>query len=70
VCIACDGPYVSPIAQDVSEGEWHLMLRCGQCRAERLVKVSDDDARRFSDAIARFSEDIRSELNRLEKEKA
>lgn len=48
VCSECHAEHVHPVEwRESGEERWWMLLRCGTCRAEREVTVTNDVAERY-----------------------
>jgi hypothetical protein len=48
VCAACHADHVHPVEWEESGDEhWWMLLRCGACRADREVTVTNEAAERY-----------------------
>lgn len=70
VCTSCDSDYVYPVEWSESGDEhWWMLLRCGECRAEREVTVANAIARRFGDDLDAAEREIKRAVARLDTER-
>ena len=70
VCAECYADYVHPVDWHEADDEhWWLLLRCGECNAQREVTVADDVATRYSEDLAAAERDIDRAAVRLDCER-
>ena len=70
VCTSCHSDYVHPVEWSESGDEhWWMLLRCGECRAEREVRVADAVARRFGDSLDTAESELQRAVERLDAER-
>jgi len=70
VCTSCDADYVHPVEWHESDDEhWWMLLRCGECWAEREVNVGDGIAKRFDISLNAAEEEIKRAVARLDAER-
>ena len=70
VCTGCDSDYVHPVEWSESGDEhWWMLLRCGECGAEREVTVANLIAQRFGDTLDEAARDIGRMVARLDAER-
>lgn len=70
VCTNCDSDYVHPVEWRESDDEhWWMLLRCGECGAEREVTVSDSIAQRFDASLETAAKEIKRAAARLDTER-
>ena len=70
VCTSCEADYVHPVEWHESGDEhWWMLLRCGECRAEREVRVADAVARRFGDSLDTAESEMARAAARLDAER-
>jgi hypothetical protein len=70
VCTSCRSDYVHPVEWSESGDEhWWMLLRCGECRAEREVTVANAVAQRFSDSLDTAEREIGRTVARLDAER-
>jgi len=70
VCTSCESDYVHPVEwQERGDEHWWMLLRCGECRAEREVTVGDRVAQRFDHDLDAAQEEITRAVARLDAER-
>jgi hypothetical protein len=70
VCAACHADYVHPVEwHEAGDEHWWMLLRCGECRAEREVTVPDDVATRYNADLDSSMRAIDREVRRLDRER-
>ena len=70
VCAACHEDYVHPLEwHEDGDTHWWMRLRCGACRAEREVTVTDDVAQRFGRELDAAEAIIDRQLRELDCER-
>ena len=70
VCTNCDSDYVHPVEWSESGDEhWWMLLRCGECGAEREVTVANRIAQRFGDDLDAAEQEIKRMVARLDAER-
>jgi hypothetical protein len=70
VCTSCHSDFVHPVEWSESGDEhWWMLLRCGECRAERVVRVADAIARRFGDSLDTAEREMVRAAARLDAER-
>ena len=70
VCTSCEADYVHPVEWHESGDErWWMLLRCGECWAEREVTVGDRIANRFDVSLNAAEQEIRRAVARLDAER-
>jgi hypothetical protein len=70
VCTTCDCDYVHPVEwRESGDEHWWMLLRCGECRAEREVTVGDRIAQRFDQDLLAAEQEIKREVARLDAER-
>jgi hypothetical protein len=70
VCTSCHSGYVHPVEWSESGDEhWWMLLRCGECRAEREVTVANAIAQRFGDSLDTAESEILRTVARLDAER-
>jgi hypothetical protein len=66
-CAYCHDDYVVPVwIEDLGEGGWHLLLRCGQCDTYRDVVVGDEVAHAYDRDLERGARQIRAAIEKLD----
>jgi len=70
VCTTCEADYVHPVEWHESGDEhWWMLLRCGECWAEREVTVGDRIANRFDVSLNAAEQEIRRAVAQLDAER-
>jgi hypothetical protein len=70
VCTSCRSDYVHPVEWSESGAEhWWMLLRCGECRAEREVTVANAIAKRFGDSLDTAESEILRAVERIDAER-
>ena len=70
VCTSCRSEYVHPVEWRENGGEhWWMLLRCGECRAEREVTVANAVAQRFGGSLDTAESEILRAVARLDAER-
>ena len=70
VCARCDSDFVHPVEWSESGGEhWWMLLRCGECWAEREVKVANRVAERFGADLDAAEREIERAVARSDAER-
>jgi hypothetical protein len=70
VCTSCHSDYVHPVEWSESGHEhWWMLLRCGECRAEREVTVANAIAQRFGESLDTAEREILRVVTRLDAER-
>ena len=70
VCANCDSDYVHPVEwRESGDEHWWMLLRCGECWAEREVTVGDRIANRFDVSLNAAEQEIRRAVARLDAER-
>ena len=70
ICTSCHSDYVHPTEWSESGDEhWWMLLRCGECRAEREVTVANAVAKRFADSLDAAERTILHAAARLDAER-
>ena len=70
VCADCHADYVHPVEwHEAGDEHWWMLLRCGECRAEREVTVPDDVATRYGEDLDAAVREIGREARRLDRER-
>jgi hypothetical protein len=70
VCTSCEADYVHPVEWHESGDEhWWMLLRCGECWAEREVTVGDRIANRFDVSLNAAEQEIRRAVAQLDAER-
>ena len=70
ICEACGRDFVSPIDwEPVGEDRWWMYVRCGGCGAARELTVSNAEAERYDEDLARGAKAISRAVDRLDQER-
>jgi hypothetical protein len=70
VCPHCHASFVHPVDWCEADDEhWWMLLRCGQCSAEREVTIGDDVAKRYSNDLDTAQREIDRAVQRLDGER-
>jgi hypothetical protein len=70
VCDRCHADYVCPVEWRESDDErWWMLLRCGECRSEREVTVTNEIAKRFGADLDASQREIERAVRLLDEER-
>ena len=70
VCTSCASGYVHPVEwSECGEEHWWMLLRCGECHAEREVTVANSIAQRFGEVLDAAEREIERAVARLDAER-
>ena len=70
VCTSCDAEYVHPVEwRESGDEHWWMLLRCGECWAEREVTVADRVANRFDIDLLAAEKEIKRAVAQLDAER-
>jgi hypothetical protein len=69
-CPACGRDFVNPLEWEEAGAEgWWIMLRCGNCDAQREVIVTNQVAERFDAELNRNADVLARAAHRLDRER-
>jgi hypothetical protein len=70
VCARCRADYVHPLEWHETDAEhWWILLRCGECHAEREVTIGDDVVKRYGEDLDAAQREIDRVASRLGRER-
>ena len=70
VCTSCDSDYVHPVEwRESGDEHWWMLLRCGECSAEREVTVANAVAQQFGDRLDTAERELQRAVARLDAER-
>jgi hypothetical protein len=70
VCTHCHADFVHPMEwREADDEHWWLLLRCGECGAERELTVGDDIAKRYGEDLDAAQREIDQVVQRLDCER-
>jgi len=70
VCDRCHADYVCPVEWRESDNDrWWMRLRCGECRSEREVTVTNEIAKRFGADLDASQREIERAVRLLDEER-
>jgi hypothetical protein len=70
VCSRCHASFVHPVDWCEADDEhWWMLLRCGECAAEREVTIGDDVAKRYGEDLDAAQHEIDRLVQRLDGER-
>ena len=70
LCTSCDADSVHPVEwHETDDTHWWMLLRCGECLAEREVTVTDRVAERFDQQLRLAEREIKRAAARLDAER-
>jgi hypothetical protein len=70
VCARCRADYVHPLEWHETDAEhWWILLRCGECHAEREVTIGDDVVKRYGEDLDAAQREIDRVASRLGQER-